>query len=193
MEFTTDYQRREWIGRQALKELQRLNPTTFKHNIIFEPDEYSVFDASFISYDYTTHKVVSRIFIEIKIRDTIYPDYILEKKKVNNLHKKMKELHLEPSEYRLYYLNFTPSGALLWNISDIQGDDCTDTKFMNKATSSSRTNKQNKSYKAMKPEDAKRFDYIIDSQDLFDQETLRTMKPLLEKIVKKKGFGFLFD
>jgi len=193
MKFENDYQRREWIGRQALKELQRQYPHIFKYDITFEPDMYSHYDASFIEYDYTTHNIKMRHFIEIKIRDRVFPDYILERKKVSNLHKKMDELGLKDGEYKLFYLNFCPDGTYLWNITDITPQDCNESKLMNKATSTSRRDKMNKYYRPMVTEEARKFEYIINENDIVEEEVMRRMKPQLEKKIQQKGLNWLFE
>lgn len=193
MEFKNDFERREWIGRQALRELKRDNLNIFKYDIIYEPDPYSVYDASFINYDYESHSIRSRNFIEIKIRDRIFPDYVLEKKKVNSLHKKMNELGLSPLDYKLWYLNFCPEGTYLWEITDVWPTDCTDSRYMNVATANSRDNKELKYYKGMLPEQSKSFDYIIDPDSLIEEEKMRRQLPKIEKKIQQKGLNWLFE
>jgi len=189
MKFTDEFEKREWLGRQATSQLSIFK----KHKLVFEPNQYSCYDASFHIYDTDTHQIKMRYFIEIKTRDKIYPQYILEKKKVVNIHNKMNQLGLQPGEYKILYLNFTPNQTLLWDITELSGEDCTDKMMMNKATSTSRKHKIDKLCKMMKPEDAKVYDYIINETKIIRNEKLRSIMPEIENVIKEEGFGFLFN
>jgi len=189
MKFSNDFEKREWLGRQATKQL-----SIFKnYQLVFEPDQFSCYDVSFHTYCTYTQQIKMRYFIEIKIRDRIFPEYILEKKKVVSIHKKMSDLGLKKDEYKILYLNFTPDQTLLWDITQLSGEDCTEIMMMNKATSTSRINKIDKLCKMMKPEDAKKYEYVLNETKIIRNETLKNIMPEIEDVIKLEGFGFLFD
>jgi hypothetical protein len=124
----------------------------------------------------------------------VFPNYILEKKKVTNINKKIKELGLQEGEYTIFYLNFTPAGSYLWNITDLKPEDCDSSMYMNKATSSSRSDKVKKYYKEMFPEESKQFEYIYQPEIILKKEYVkRYVMPLVEKKIVNKGLGWLFD
>lgn len=187
--FINDFERNEWLGRQALLELQQLYPNTFKYQIHLTEYEYESYDAHFFVYDKITGKLKKRIIIEIKYRHTDYPDYMLEQKKIKSLHKSMKDASIMEGEYSLYYLNFTPTKTYLWDITDIKPEDCKDTLYANKATAISRTNKTNKNCILLKPEDAKEFKFILDEKRIEDKWSQTYVLPKLEKKMKEPGFN----
>ena len=83
MRFTNDFEKREFIGRESLRELQKLYSNLFKYQLHFTTDTYAAYDAFYHIIDTETHSIKKRVLIEIKIRDRQFPEYILETKKLN--------------------------------------------------------------------------------------------------------------
>ncbi len=59
-----------------------------------------------------------RIIGEVKVRDAHYPDLLLEKKKYNSLKKKAEE-----TGATIMYINTTPEGTFIFNLSKIINSD----------------------------------------------------------------------
>ena len=154
-----EFQRREELGREALKQLKKLYPNHFKYDLHFTTNVYECYDAYyFIKEDGSIKK---RVWIEIKIRDVDYPDYLLEQKKIQALNKKRDELFLNKDEVDFIYINFTPTKTIIWNITNVDTENTTQL-YANKATSISRKYKINKNVIMLKPSDGIVLDYKID-------------------------------
>lgn len=183
MEFTNDYQFREWLGRTALKDLQEKELFPKKYTITYTGDYYCAYDA-WIKIDNT-----KTVFIEIKVRDETYGEYVLEYKKCKSLYYIAKDLFLNDKEATFIYVNFCKNATYIWNINEYVFN-VDKIKWigmkMNKATSDSRSDKINKSVVLLDPKKSKIIDYKINKKKLYDDEENR-LKPNIEK---KKG---LFD
>lgn len=183
--FASDYDEREFIGRQALRDLQRDYPEKFKYELFDNPEQYGAYDAYYFALDHTTQSIKKRIWIEIKIRDKVFPDYILENKKIRGLESERKKLSLNKDEVVFLYLNFTPNGAYLWNITDVDHLE-SEKREMNKATSTSRTDKTDKDVKMLDPDDAYFFDYRLNKNLILkrfeDQILLKRTKDTIKKV-----------
>jgi hypothetical protein len=187
--FNDDFERREWFGREGLKHLKELFPNTFKWDINFTTGKYDDYDAFWFIID-ENQSIKRRVWVEIKWRDRSFDDYILEVKKLNQLKKLRNSMFLSKDDVTFIYINFTPNGTFMWDITNME--DSGDTLVANKATSDSRKNKINK--KIIYLPEGKRFDYVInetqiirDNQicDLLD-ETKKTIKKGLEEIFNLK-------
>lgn len=189
MQFANDYEKREFLGRQGLADLQKLHPNLFKYEIHFVPDLYSAYDAYYHSLDPITGSIKKRVLIEIKTRDKVYEDWLLETSKVQRLKKIIKEMYMTPEEVVILYCNFTPKGVLLWNITEICFGNTVgikkEKKKMNRYTAESRTDKIVKDGYYLKEETAKHFDYVIK-----ENEILNRIKK--KELTKSKGRG-LYD
>lgn len=184
--FEDKFAEREFYGRQALLELQKDYPEKFKFEIHFNEDKYGHYDAYYYIIDHNTQKIKKRVWVEIKIRDTHFDDYFLETKKYNNLEKKRKELFLNKDEVVYLYVNFTPSGTYLWNISDISKFE-KEKRSMNKATSTDRKNKTVKEINYLKTNEAKHFDYFINKDLILKKYTDQIILERTKKQIKKIG------
>lgn len=171
---------REEIARAALLELQELYPFIFKYDIKFTVERYSHYDAYFMVIDEDTQSIKKRVWIELKIRDTSYPDYILEEKKFKNIKKEMNDLGFNDKDVDILYLNYTPDGTYIWKINNIDEYYETESKGMNKCTAISRYNKTNKYIYMLEIKDAKKLDYIIDIDRIFKKITYKIEKDLKE-------------
>lgn len=56
-----------------------------------------------------------RVYIEVKTRTQVYDEYFLEEKKWKQMNKTGINIG---GEFLLLYINFTPKGTFLWNITD---------------------------------------------------------------------------
>ena len=185
MRFTNDFEKREWFGRQALKELQKKYPDTLKYPLTFSEETYSEYDCRYFVIDEETQSIKRRVWIEIKIRDNNYDEYILEEKKLRSLIRKRDNLLLNKDEVQFLYVNFTPDATLIWKIDDdmLNNSECL---VANKATSTSRTNKVNKKVIYLNETTAKRFNYILNEVSLMDNYETEYLLPKLKEQIKKK-------
>ena len=186
MRFESDFEKREWLGREALKQVKQFYPNLFKYELNFTTGKYDDYDAFYFIIDTDTQKIKKRVWIEIKIRDTEYDEYILEKKKLKQLIKKKDDLHLSKGEYIFLYVNFTPKETIIWNITNINPNN-TKTLKANKETSVSRNYKINKEIIYLKPEEGLRLQYILNEKHLLSNYDDYLLKKVKEKIKTKKG------
>lgn len=192
MLFIDDYEKREWLGRQALKELQKLYPNTFKYNIEFTTGKYDDYDAFFFIYD-KDNKLSKYVWIEIKVRQATYTDYFLEKEKLDRMEAQRERLYLKKDEVIFLYLNFCPEGTYCWNITNIE-DGKWEKREMNVSTSKNRTDKEMKSVKYLKPEESKRFDYILNEKNFEKSYKTEYLLPKVEEKIKRvNNLNFLFN
>lgn len=172
MKFVDDFEKREWLGRQALKELQELYPDFFKWDIKFTNGKYDCFDADwFIMEDYSIKK---RVWVEIKCRDVDYDELILEKKKLKKMIDFRNSLYLSEDQVMILYLNFTPNKTIIFKLDESMLKETKKLKA-NKATSVDRDNKINKDVIYLSDDIGKTFDYRINERRLmckYDTEYL---------------------
>lgn len=190
MNFTNEFEKREYLGREALKELKKIYPNLFKYDIHFTTDTYASYDAFYHIIDSETHSIKKRVLIEIKIRDREFPEYILETKKLNSLKKIRKDLGFNEDEMSILYINFCPNETIIWNIDKINNDIVTNE--YNKATSISRTNKINKDVIMLKPSEGKQLNYILDEKLILSKTKINNIVDNKVKELKNDLFKTLF-
>jgi hypothetical protein len=191
-QFVDDYEKREWIGREALKHLQSLYPESFKYDIHFTQGKYDDYDAFYFIYD-NDNKFKKYVWIEIKVRYESFNEYFLEKKKLDRMIQQRDKLFLKEDEVVFLYLNFTPSGTYCWNITGMEKG-YWDKVMMNTSTSNNKIDKQLKAVKLLSPSSGKTFDYIYDEKQLLRNYKINYLLPKVEKKIKKTGgLDFLFD
>jgi hypothetical protein len=190
--FLDDYEKREWLGREALKELQKLNPDFFKYHIQFNPERYGDYDAFYFIYD-INGKFKKHCWIEIKVRNKTWPEYFLEKEKFDRLERLRNSLYLNKEEVVYLYLNFCPEGTYCWNVSNID-DGIWEERLMNKSTSNNRIDKELKKVKLLNTDRAKSFDYVLNEVQLLREWKLNYLLPKIEKKLTsaEKTYNFLF-
>lgn len=187
MKFTDDFEKREWLARQALKELQDIYPEYFKWQIHFTEGKYDDYDAYYFILDIEKQNIKKRVWIELKIRDTEYDTYILEKKKLNQLIKKRDDMFLTSDDVEFLYINYTPTRTIIWNITNIKDERQLERKVMNKATSISRDDKKNKEIYYLKPSEGKILNYILNEKTLLRRYDEYLLDKVKEMIKKKPG------
>ena len=184
MRFSSNFEQKEWLGREALKEIKILYPEIFRNNIEFTPD-MCVYDAFYFIYD-ENFKIKKRVFIEIKIRDIEYDNYILEWKKWNDINNLAKnDLMLNDDEYEILYINFTPESTYLWKVKDMNKEDLI-TKKMNKVTSISRTDKKDKKTWLLEKDSGKRLNYILNEKLLINKTYDNYLSNKVKEVIIKK-------
>ena len=188
MNFTNDFEKREFIAREALKELKELYPNYFKFDLQFTTDTYAAYDAFYHIIDVNTHSIKKRVLIELKIRDTIYDDYMLETKKMNSLLKLKKELG---DDTVILYINFCKNETLIWNIDDVKDKPVSKIRA-NKATSLSRTDKVDKSIILLNKVDGKSLNYILDADQIIKKKTIQKIINVRVDQIKNDLFKTLF-
>ena len=166
MKFTSDFEKSSFIERCAWKNFIKLyNPFDGWYVDITPYEGKTIYDVCL--FKQVDGLITKRIFIEIKVRDNHWDDGLfLETKKYNSIKNLCdKELYLKEDEYKIWYLNFTPKGTFLWDCN-ITKELKSDKQVMNKATMSSRSEKENKSKWNMPIERAKTWNYIWDESQL---------------------------
>lgn len=174
VKFNSEYEKREWIARKGLDSLKEIHPNLFKYRIFHTSDRYSAFDSYFFIID-ENGSIKKRVWIEMKIRDRSFSNYILEKKKVVRLIEEREKSFLNKEDVLFLYLNYTPDATYLWNITDIDIDN-TSRMRMNRATSDSRTDKVDKNIILLEPSDAKALKYVLDPEGIIRKENERLLK-----------------
>lgn len=183
MRFTNEFERREWFGREALKELKRIYPEVFKWDITFTTEPYYEYDAYYFQLDAETQSIIKRFWIEIKIRDAEYDDFILEKKKLKSLIKKRDNLSLGSDDVTFLYINFTPQRTIIWKLKDELLNEV-ENLVANKATADSRTNKINKEVIYLNPKSGKVFNYILNEKHLESSYDETYLLPKVKEKIK---------
>lgn len=183
------FEQREEIARAALLELQELYPYIFKYNISFTIDKFARYDAYYMVLNDETQSIKKRVWIELKIRDTSYLDYILEDKKYQDILNEMNNMGFSNDDVDILYLNYTPDGTYIWKINNIDKKYQVEDKLMNKCTTISRNNKSNKKVYMLETKDAKKLNYIIDVDRIFKKITYKIEKDLKES----RGLDAFFD
>lgn len=87
------------------------------HYYLTAEDGRDIYDGYVMLYDNTSGSIMSRGLIEIKIRETHYPELLLEKKKLDDLTNKANE-----SGAIVIYISVTPQGTYVFNLTSIQKD-----------------------------------------------------------------------
>lgn len=185
--FTDDFEKFEWFGREGLKHLKELFPNTFKWDINFTTGKYDDYDAFWFIMD-ENQSIKKRVWVEIKWRDRAFDEYILEVKKLNQLKRLRDSMYLKEDEVTFIYLNFTPDGTYMWDITSMK--DSGETLVANKATSDSRQNKINK--KMIYLPEGKRFDYILDPRLIEIKWTQYNIVEDVKKVVRR-GLEEIFN
>jgi hypothetical protein len=180
--FIDDFEKREWLGREALKEVKEMYPQYFKYELQFTTDKYDDYDAYYFVIDKDTFSITKRVIIEIKIRDTSFDEYILEEKKYKALLKKRESMGFSKDEMSILYINFTPDNTIVWDLDKI--DFNKEKLVANKATSDSRSNKINKSITYLNPSMGKVIKYSLNEGLLLKKWDANYLLPLIEKKVK---------
>lgn len=88
---------------------------------------YDIYDGEILKFKKNSGQLISRIFVEIKVRDRFYPELMLERKKYNDLLslvRKRDEKTLNDSGYKIEskigYVSVTPEGTFWFNLSNIK-------------------------------------------------------------------------
>lgn len=184
MRFVDDFEKREWFGRQALKELKELYPDFFKWEINFTTGKYDDFDAYWFVLEGQTLK--KRVWVEIKWRDDDYDELILEKKKLKQLIQHRERLMLNKDEVMFLYLNFTPNKTIIFKIDDDMLHTTSKLKA-NKATSISRDEKVNKDVIYLNDSMGRKFDYRLNEKRLLSKYDVDYLLPRVKQKLDKNG------
>lgn len=127
-------------------------------------------------------KDIGRLIIEIKIRDKEYSSWVYEGKKHNSL---TKIKNIDPDYNKIIYINFTPTGTIVWDIDKIIDKYKLERMEMNRVTSHSRSDKVDKRIYLLKEEDGKKWNYIWDEKaewkDKIKEEDKKKMEEFEEK------------
>lgn len=190
MFFTSTIQEAAFKERIALNNLEVLynpfpNEVYFKTITRFDGNDF--YDALYQKHkEGTTEK---RYYIEIKIRDKVFPDYFIEPKKIKDIEGVALQ-NLSKCEFEILYLNFTPEGTFLWNATNLINNNKykLEKKWANKCTMKSRTDKIEKDFWAFEKGDAKFFNYIWDDNQM--KPHLNNYFQPKNEIQKKRGIGF---
>jgi len=87
------------------------------YTIYHTPDQTnSKYDCLVKKFDKVTKKMIKKMFFETKIRGAYYDTMLLEKQKLESL----KALIRDPAIDKIYYVNFTPRGTILFDLIKIE-------------------------------------------------------------------------
>ena len=189
LKFEDDFEKREWLGRQALLEIQKLYPNYFKYQLQFTTGKYDKYDCYYIVLDEQLN-IKKRVIVELKIRDRYFDEYILEQKKYNSLIKIREDLGLTKDEMNILYINLCVDGTYVYDIDRLELK--WDTLIANKATCDSRTNKVKKSVLYLTKTSGKFIPYIISEKQLLIDNIIEEKIEQSKKEIKK-GLNHLFD
>jgi hypothetical protein len=192
MIFLNEYDKNEFYGREMLKDFIKSYPTVFKYEMHYMPNQYDSYDAYYFVIK-EDQQIKKRVWIEIKIRTSVYQNYILEAKKIKGLIKKRNELFLTEDEVAFLYINFTPEGTFIWNITNIEENNKSEKLTCNKQTAESRDIKTTKSVYYMEKDKANFFPYRLDYDRINKNYKKNYLYPIIEKKIKEKGLDSFFD
>lgn len=184
MKFSTDFEKNEFVGREALKQIKIMYPDIFSGQIEYTND-MCVYDAFYFIYD-KDYKIKKRVFIEIKVREKDWDEPFLEYNKWNDITNIAKnELCLNNDEYEILYINFLPSETIVWKIKDMNQNDLVVRK-MNKATCNSRSDKKDKKVWLMNKSKGKQLNYILNQQQILSNKYNEYISNKIKEVIKKK-------
>ena len=131
-------------------------------------------------------RVKSQIF-EVKVRDTHYPELMLEKIKLEALNKKAKEFDADA-----YYVNITPSGCYIFKLKDTIEYEWIKEMHWASTTDKSR-GKKLKSLVYIPLSDGRVYNDI--TRKLIEEEFIKSKTPNISKDIKCKncGLDFFFE
>ena len=61
--FIDEFEKREWLGREALKEVKELYPEYFKFELLFTEGKYDDYDAYYFVIDKDTFNITKRVIM----------------------------------------------------------------------------------------------------------------------------------
>jgi hypothetical protein len=184
IKFASGYEKNEWLGREALKDLQIIYPELFKNYIEFTP-EGCRYDAFYFIYD-NDFKIKKRVFIEIKVRSENWDEPFLEWNKWKDITDIAKNVFdLNDDEYEILYLNFFPNETIVWKIKYMDKSLLVESK-MNKATVESTSIKKNKKVWLMDKSVGKSLNYTINEPLLLKRNYDEYLSKLVTKQIKRK-------
>ena len=159
--------RERWCLRTILPLIKEMNPKFTWTEYITDIFGYDSYDCLLQAWKDGSVKI--RYIIEVKVRTNHYDELILEKKKLNDLKKKI----LDPTTTEIIYINITPKGTFLFNISRLEkeGKLITSKMIMNKSTMQSTSNKIEKGIILLDVVKARRFDFKFNEGDYLGWQT----------------------
>lgn len=162
MNYKNNFEKREFLGRKILQEIQQMYPNIFKTEIVFTENKYDHYDA----YYHTLKKnKLKTTLIEIKIRDKEFDNYILQKDKIDNIKKEIENSDLKNINTKILYMNILPTKVYFFDITNLNKQ--VHKLKTNKATSISREEKIEKEVYYLEPSEASlTIDYIYDENRL---------------------------
>ena len=153
--------RERWCLMTILPLIKEMNPKFTWTEYITDIFGYDSYDCLLQAWKDGSVKI--RYIIEVKLRTNHYDELILETKKLNDLKKKI----LDPTTTEIIYINVTPNGTFLFNISRLEkeGKLITSKMIMNKSTMRSTSNKIEKGIILLNIAKARRFDFKFNEVD----------------------------
>lgn len=149
--------------------------------IVTPIDGKDYYDVLLMAMDKETKSIVKRFIVEVKVRQKIYEDYIMEVKKIKDI----KSIMVDP-DATILYISVTPEGTFLYNVNELESKNLLEvgTLHCNKSTMKSTYDKVDKDVYNLKKEWAvKKFDFTFNNIDY-----LNDIKDIekLDKIEKNK-------
>lgn len=195
--YENDYHKREMIGRWALKDILSIYSSKFPSKHDFTAYTFHAYDMCMFATDPDTSSIKKRFFVEIKTRDRIYDEYILEKDKYDRLMNTRDSLYLSKEECKLLYCNVTLGGAYFWDLDRLDTTTLS-TLRCNIATVESRSDKKDKKVYYVRPEEAvvSLPDYklnanLLEERYYWTEYAMPKVKAIIQK--QPRGLNDLFD
>lgn len=190
--FKNDFEKASFFERCAFKNLRKLYDLFPEYNYWeTEINEDKPYDIGLMKV--VEGVIVDKIIIEIKIRNMIFEEYILEPKKVTNIKRYCKNhMCLDEGEYKIYFVNFTPNGTYIWNTNII---DKLEIKVLNcnKDTMVENIKKVNKKVYYLPTEKAKFFEYKWDESQAIPYYKGHNDNIIVKEVKKRGGLDWLFE
>jgi hypothetical protein len=133
-----NYFNKELIGRERL--LSLISNENENVTVNFTDDKFAVYDAYWNYTDCKGNDI--NVIAEIKVRDKVYSDYIIEKSKIERLQSEAVRLeNLDGKKRLIYYVNFCNDVAYFFNVTAKKSWFKNGTLIMNRNTVKSKTEK----------------------------------------------------
>ena len=118
------------LERAYLKMIFDKLPTSYDYKTWMTPAEgYDVYDGVILRFEKGTSKLVDRMIIEIKCRESHYDNLFLEKIKYDDLKKARRSMDLKTKKEcfidiktRIIYINVTPNGTFWFDLDKLENE-----------------------------------------------------------------------
>ena len=123
-----DYIEKSIKERFLLRKILLKLPKCYDYKYYFtDTSSYDLYDGVLMKFEKDTNKYLGRYIIEVKVRDRHYDELLLERKKITDLIKEVKQMDKKTNEEcwtdiksDIIYVNVTPQGSYWFKLTDIE-------------------------------------------------------------------------